>query len=104
MIFRGHGVLQPEDLGLLRVRPGRLQPAVVPAGDLPLPETLTWPQREALRIVAERREVRRGDVMARCGISREIARRELSGLVQVGLLRRLGSGRGARYLPVLRDG
>jgi DNA-binding NtrC family response regulator len=100
MIFRGQGVLQPEDLNLSRVRLGRPQPAVVPAGDVPLPETLTWSQRETLRIVAERSEVRRRDVMARCGISRELARRELCGLVALGMLRRVGHGRGCRYVLV----
>jgi DNA-binding NtrC family response regulator len=96
MIFRGQGVLGPEDLNLPRVRPGRPQPAAMPANDL-VSETLPWPQAEALRIVAERREVRRGDIMARCGISREVARRELAGLVRAGLLRRAGGGRGTRY-------
>jgi DNA-binding NtrC family response regulator len=56
-------------------------------------------QREALRIAAKRGEVRRRDLMIRCGISRETARRELVGLVARGLLRRVGGGRGARYVP-----
>jgi len=56
-------------------------------------------QREALRLMSERQEIRRGDLMARCGISRELARRELDGLVKAGLLRRSGMGRGARYEP-----
>ena len=38
--------------------------------------------------------------MARCRISREVARRELVGLVRLGLLRRIGFGRGARYVPL----
>lgn len=57
-------------------------------------------QHEALRIVFERHEVRRRDFIARCGISREVARRELASLVRLGLLRRVGFGRGARYVPL----
>jgi DNA-binding NtrC family response regulator len=104
MIFRGQGLLRPEDLNKSHIRLGRLEPTVVPARDVTSSETLTWSQREALRLVAERRELRRRDFMACCGVSREIARRELSSLVRVGLLRRVGSGRGARYVPVPRDG
>lgn len=102
VIFQGEGLLRPEGLNLSGVRLGRQQPAVAPASDVPLLETLTWSQREALRIVADRREVRRRDVMARCGISRELARRELAGLVRAGLLRRVGSGRGTRYALAAR--
>ena len=51
---------------------------------MPVPSRLTWLQREALRLTSERQEVRRGDFMARCGISREVARRELAGLVKAG--------------------
>ncbi|HEV8574987.1 MAG TPA: hypothetical protein VGR43_09800 [Dehalococcoidia bacterium] len=61
---------------------------------------LNWLQREAMRIVSEQREVRRRDVIARCWVSREVARRELAGLVRLGLLRRMGLGRGARYVRV----
>jgi len=98
MIFRGPGVLRPEDLDLGRARLGSSGVADVNPTDMALPETLTWSQREALRIVAERREVRRRDFIARCGISREMARRELGGLVALGVLRRVGGGRGARYI------
>jgi DNA-binding NtrC family response regulator len=99
MIFRGQGLLRPEDFDLRRARVEPFPGTDVSAGDVRLLGTLTWSQREALRIVAERREVRRRDVMARCGISRELARRELVRLVRAGLLRRVGSGRGARYVP-----
>jgi hypothetical protein len=58
---------------------------------------LSWLQREALRIADERREVRRRELIARCRIPREVARRELAGLVRLGLLRLTGRGRGARY-------
>ena len=102
MIFSRGGRITPEDLGLLQMRrgdtasadPQRLQG--VPATTA----VLSWFQHEALRIVAERREVRRSDVIARCRISREVARRELIGLVRLGLLRRIGFGRGTRYVPL----
>ena len=101
MIFRGGGSLRPEDLDLGRVR---LAPLFdVKVGDVPSPRTITWSQREALCIVSERREVRRRDFMARCGISRELVRRELVGLVALGLLRRVGHGRGTRYVPWSAD-
>ncbi|MBM4437422.1 MAG: hypothetical protein FJ029_09345 [Actinobacteria bacterium] len=32
-------------------------------------------------------------------LARELARRELASLVALGLLRRVGQGRGARYVP-----
>lgn len=59
-----------------------------------------WLQHEVLRIAAERREVRRRDVVARCSVSHEVARRALVGLVQLRLLRRVGLGRAARYVPL----
>jgi two-component system response regulator HupR/HoxA len=98
MIFRGSGWLRPDDLAFPRIRKSTERVADVGLDQVALaPEDLTWSQREALRIVAERSEVRRRDFMARCGISREVARRELGGLVALGLLRRVGTGRGARY-------
>ena len=60
---------------------------------------LSWLQHEALRIATERREIRRREFIARCRISREVARRELAGLVRLGLLRMIGRGRGSRYVP-----
>jgi DNA-binding NtrC family response regulator len=61
---------------------------------------LSWLQQEVLRIASGQREVRRRDVIARCRISREVARRALVSLVRLGLLRRIGFGRGARYVPL----
>ncbi len=46
--------------------------------------------------------VRRGEVAVRLGISGETARRELSALVRLGILRRDGSHRGCRYAAVSR--
>jgi hypothetical protein len=63
-------------------------------------EGLTWLQSEALRIASSRREVRRRDLVARGHTSESVARRQLAGLVRRGLLRRIGLGRGARYVRV----
>ena len=101
MIVRAEGWLTSGDLN---VRYPRSRTTVAPPAphsnpldDLLLPP-LTWAQREALRISAEHQEVRRRDLMARCGISREVARRALASLVERGLLQRVGRGRGARYV------
>jgi DNA-binding NtrC family response regulator len=98
MIFQRSGWLQPEDLGLPdtasehRPHPDADDGSPGGVGDL------TWPQREALRIVRERGEVQRGDLIERCRISTEAARRVLVSLVQLRLLRRVGGGRGVRYV------
>src|SRR5712691_2562934 len=77
------------------------EPATVERHGAPAAKAaLSWLQHEALGIVSERREVRRRDIIARCRISREVARRELAGLVRLGLLRRVGLGRVARYVPL----
>jgi DNA-binding NtrC family response regulator len=61
-------------------------------------DALEWPQQEALCIAAARGEVRLSDLIARCGISRESARKYFVGLVARKLLRRVGrGGRGVRY-------
>jgi two-component system, NtrC family, response regulator AtoC len=103
MIFRRGDWILPEDLGL----PARCGNGVVGSGadvkrpDRPAAEAmLSSLQHEALRIASELMEVRRRDLIARCHISREVARRELVGLVRLGLLRPMGSGRGARYVPL----
>jgi len=100
MILRAVGWIQRDDL-TDRVDQGRDDQSLVGANALgeagPRTAGLNRLQREALRLAAERREVRRGDLMVRCGISRELARRELDGLVKAGLLRRSGMGRGAHY-------
>jgi DNA-binding NtrC family response regulator len=100
MIFQGEGWITPEGLDLPPT--GRPPVADRRTGETPrIVESqtvgLTWVQEDALRIAVERGEVRRRDVIIRCGISREAARRQLVGLVERGLLRRIGSGRGARY-------
>ena len=98
MIFQRSGWLEPEDLGLpatISVRgPLRDSEEGSPSPDL------TWPQREALQIARGRGEVRRGDLIKRCQISTETARRALASLVGLGLLRRIGGGRGVRYVAL----
>jgi hypothetical protein len=58
----------------------------------------TWPQREAVRIATIRGEIRRADLMTRCGISTESARRDLVAPVEREVMKRLGHGRGDRYI------
>ena len=92
--------MAPQDLHFGPVRFGKVVPAkgrsmdVVEARSRP---PLTWVQREALRLAEERRELRRADFMARCGISRQVAGRELVGLVRAGLLRQVGAGCHGRW-------
>lgn len=99
MIFTRTGWLQPEDLGL---PPCALNPEPAPGAPAPpaveAVQELTWPHREALRIARDRGEVQRGDLIERCRISTEAARRVLVALVRLGLLRRVGGGRAVRYL------
>ena len=95
MIFKGGGWLAPGDFALgapAEETPERLAP---PGGG----PALTPYQEEALQIAARRGEVRRRDLVGRFGISRESARRQLLSLVRMGVLRRVGGGRGTRYLP-----
>ena len=102
MIFRGDGWVRPEDLELGPARSartgttGRSVHVIEPRST----RQLTLVEREALRLAGERHEISRSDLMACCGISRELARRQLGGLVSAGLLRRVGRGRGVRYAPV----
>ena len=95
MVCRRAGWVGPEDIVLPRLRRDRL-PGVARA----LGIELTPVQEQALRIASSRGEVRRGDLVARCGISRESARKALLGLERAGAVRREGRGRGVRYVPV----
>jgi two-component system response regulator HupR/HoxA len=103
MIFKSGDWITPEELDLPMPRIADVADCKAGAEGHATPDVkaaLSWLQHEALRIVSERREVRRRDIIARCRISREVARRELAGLVRLGLLRRVGAGRGARYVPL----
>ncbi|HXJ78141.1 MAG TPA: sigma 54-interacting transcriptional regulator [Candidatus Methylomirabilis sp.] len=99
MTLRRRGLVRLEDVRLPALR---RQPPPAPASSAsiagsPTAATLNRYQAEALRL-ASAGGVRRSDLMARCGISRESARRTLASLVELTLLRRLGSGRSAWYV------
>jgi DNA-binding NtrC family response regulator len=103
VIFRRDEWITAEDLDLPRLWrddgvESRAGPE--PAGAPVVSVALSWLQHEALRIVSERGEIRRRDFVARCHVSREVARQELTGLVRLGILRRVGSGRGTRYVLI----
>jgi DNA-binding NtrC family response regulator len=110
---RRRGRVEPQDVEFPELR--RKAPAVpAPGGPGPggldgvagpaTTATLTRYQAEALRLAAAGGEVRRGDLMVGCGISRDRARRALTSLVERGLLRRVGGGRGAGYVLPAREG
>ena len=103
MIFRGGDRLAPEDLDLAVGRPTRVLGNQAPVGRQGVAvatAVLGWLQHEVLGIAAERREVRRRDVVARCRVSHEVARRALAGLVDLGFFAHVGLGRASRYLPL----
>jgi DNA-binding NtrC family response regulator len=104
LVVRGEGQVEVEDLDQLKemgVTPTVPNSAVVGAGATQdRDDTLEWPEQEALRIAAARGGVRRSDLVKRCGISTEAARKYFLGLVERRLLRRVGGGRGVRYVLV----
>ena len=97
MIFRGIGWVSLKDLDL--PAPALSRDAAVSAEGV-AGEPLNWCQAEALTIAGRGLGVRRRDLMARCRISREAARRHLTSLVARGLLRRVGQGRSTLYTSV----
>jgi DNA-binding NtrC family response regulator len=104
LVVRGEGQVEVEDLeqlGEMGVTPTVPNSAAVRAGATQdRDDTLEWPEQEALRIAAARGGVRRSDLVKRCGISTEAARKYFLGLVERRLLRRVGGGRGVRYVLV----
>ena len=103
MIFRRGEWVTPDDLDLPARRPAEVPASPAGAecqGMAAANATLSRLQHEALRIAAEGREVRRRDVVAQCRVSHEVARRALVRLVHLRLLRRVGLGRAARYVPL----
>jgi DNA-binding NtrC family response regulator len=104
VIFRSGEWITPRDLDLPSPRSADVPGSGTHVGRrgevTAMTGTLGWLQNEVLRIAAERREVRRRDVVARCRVSYEVARRELARLVQLRLLRRVGLGRATRYVPL----
>jgi len=95
MIFQGSGWVTLADLDLPALPSSRGADGEI---EVAIGEPLTWCQEEALAAAARGAGVRRGDLMARCRISREAARRHLASLVSRGLLRRVGQGRSTRYM------
>jgi DNA-binding NtrC family response regulator len=103
VIYANGGWIHIEDLGLpvpAGPRESSSNPVLARRAER---GALSLRQREVLRIAAAHGVVCRRDVMALSGISREAARRELAGLVERGLLRKMGIGRGARYGAVASD-
>ena len=101
MIFRRGDWIGPEALDLVARGPAeipRTPSSISRRGVAAAKAVLGWLEHEVLRIAAERREVRRRDVIAQCRVSHEVARRALAGLVRLRLLRRVGLGRAARYV------
>jgi DNA-binding NtrC family response regulator len=105
MTLRRRGLVRPEDVRLPALW---RQPVPAPASSASVTASPTTPtlnpyQTEVLRLASTGGGVRRETLMERCRISRETARRTLTSLVELGLLRRLGSGRGAWYVVRERD-
>jgi DNA-binding NtrC family response regulator len=95
MTLRRRGLVRPEDVKLPALR---RQPPPASLTGPATTATLNPYQAEALRLASAGGGVRRETLMERCGISRETARRTLASLVELRILRRLGSGRGASYI------
>jgi DNA-binding NtrC family response regulator len=93
MVRRRRGWVTPEDIVLPRLRRDRLPEAM-----RALRLRLSPVQEQALRVAFSLGEVHRRDLVARCGISPAGAQRALAGLERAGIVRREGSGRGARYV------
>ena len=106
IVLADAGVIRSIDLGLPDVQasmPNERHDTNLPTDARVLGGTgapLTPRQRAALDAAKGSGSVRRADLMGRCAISREAARRDLAALVQAGLLVRSGAGRGSVYRPV----
>jgi predicted HTH transcriptional regulator len=98
MILKSRGWLQPQDLALQELAE---EPAasIDSAEGLEESRHLRSDQRVALELTRAHGVVTRSRLAAACGISGELARRELHALARLGLLRRTGHGRGTRYGP-----
>ena len=100
MILKGRGWLQPQDLTLQE--PCAEGPAVQSSHARVVSQDhrqLGSRQQVALELARAHGAVTRSQLAAACGISGELARRELQALASLGLLRRAGAGRGTRYGP-----
>jgi transcriptional regulator with GAF, ATPase, and Fis domain len=95
MVRRRRGWVRPEDIVLPNLRRRRLPDATRSPGI-----HLNPVQEQALQLKAAHGEVRRADLVARCRVSHEVARRALAGLARLVLLRRIGLGRATRYVSL----
>jgi DNA-binding NtrC family response regulator len=98
MILKARGSLQPQDLSLQGSEEETLASTNSPEG-AETTRHLSSRQRVALELARAHGVVTRSQLAAACGISGELARRELQALAHLGLLRRSGHGRGTRYGP-----
>ena len=96
MILKGRGSLQPHDLILQEPAEGPVA-STGPSEGAEATRQLDRRQRVALELARIHGTVTRGQLAAACGISGELARRELQALARLGLLQRTGHGRGTRY-------
>jgi DNA-binding NtrC family response regulator len=98
MILKGRGSLGPQDL-TLQTPVDRLAASTDSTEGVEPARHLGSRQRVALELARAHGFVTRSRLAAACGISGELARRELHALARLGLLRRTGHGRGTRYGP-----
>ncbi|MBI3454228.1 MAG: hypothetical protein HY002_00380 [Candidatus Rokubacteria bacterium] len=101
MIAKRVGWIGPEDLRFGPGCRGFALPASAPDHDVARAAPVPPPRshREvALELAAGHGAVTRGQLARASGISGEHARRTLGALARLGLLRRLGAGRGTRYV------
>ena len=101
VILAEAGVVRARDLGLFpQAREGQGSPeagALLPGAMSVVAVGLSPRQRGVLHFARSLGVVRRGDLVARFGVSREVARRDLASLVRMGLLDRSGACRGTLY-------
>jgi hypothetical protein len=97
-------VVGPEDVKLPALRRAPVAPPAAAGVVSGTTAALTRYEAVALQLAGAGGGVRRGELMAHCGISREAARRALASLVERGRVRWLGSGRGAWYVLRAPDG
>jgi DNA-binding NtrC family response regulator len=96
MIVKNQGWLRPQDLTLQEAAE-ETAASTDSSEAADVTRYLGSRQRVALELARAHGFVTRSRLAAACGISGELARRELHALVALGLLRRGGEGRGTRY-------
>ena len=105
MILREVGWVQQDDLRIAsgpRLGKPTAEAAEGPAHPAPVagaPLSADKRRETALRMAQEQGAVNRRQLAARCGVSGETARVELSLLARLGLLRPVGKGLATRYVP-----